>query len=252
MSMSPDPMMPAPSQPEKSGKTCLILGLIFGGLGAVLLLCGGCCVFGMFQFSGQLGEMAEAELANNPVILEHVGEIQSLEVDWSATINAASERPNTFVFDLAGEKNSGTASLVMLDRGGGRLQVVSGELTLSNGETYQLVEGVEIDAGGVQMIDELPDDGGAEFARQVQVAVSENAILAERIGEIQSFTYDLEASVDEPAEDVYVFRLSGANGNGTLRAECITVDEDSESVTSAELVMENGERVQLFPEKPLK
>lgn len=248
MSMPSDTLMPEPPQPEKSNKTCLILGLIFGGLGGFVLVCGGCCVFGMFQFSGILEEAARSELADNAVIIEHIGEIQSLEVDWSATIDAASQRPNTFVFDVQGDKDSGVVSAQMDDRGG-QLKLLSGQVRLSNGDSYELVDGADLDG---LLAGESDEEANAEFARQVRNAVSGNPVLVERIGEIQSFTYDLPASLGEPGDEVYVFHVTGANGSGKLRAECITVDEDTESVTSAELVLEDGEQVQLFPDKPLE
>jgi hypothetical protein len=101
------------------------------------------------------------------------------------------------------------------------------------------------------MDDSFLDVGEAEFARQVQVAVENNPVFVQRIGTVTEFTYDLDMSMEEEGADTYVFHVQGTNGSGTLRAECITIDADTESVPSAELILDSGEHVQLYPEKPL-
>lgn len=250
MSIPRDVLSPQPEPPAKSNSTCLILGLVFGGFSGFVLICGGCC-FGTMYFSfGVIEEQARPQITNNAVVVEHIGEVQSCEMDWMASLQRSQQQENTFVFDLTGTKGAGQVVAVLLPDGNNPMSLVSGQLTMSTGEVYELVEGQDLEAVLAGADGDMAAVGDEEFARQVQAALASNAILAERIGEISSFTYDPEASGPEP-EDVYVFHLTGAKGSGRLRAECITVNASTESVTSAELTMENGEKVQLFPDKPL-
>ena len=88
---------------ESGNKTCLVMGIIFGGLG-VLLLCGGCC-FGMFYFRmDSVADDIEADLRGNPVMAEHIGEVESLE----AEVTSSNAFTNQYVFRVTGTRNSGT------------------------------------------------------------------------------------------------------------------------------------------------
>ena len=80
MSIPPDVLSPQPRQPEKSN-TCLILGLVFGGFGGFVLLCGGCCFGTMFFAFGELEKQTRAALTENEVIRAHIGEIKTFEID---------------------------------------------------------------------------------------------------------------------------------------------------------------------------
>jgi hypothetical protein len=229
---------------------------VFGGFGGFVLLCGGCCGVGIYFSFGEITRQSRADLVDNSVIQEHIGDIQSFEMDWMATLQASSDgQENTFVFDIKGDKASGTVVVELPSDDSGQFHVASGELTLESGDVHQLIEGADLSSGidiDGTMSSELLDAGGKEFAGQVQTALAGNAVLAEHIGDITSITYDLEMSTAEPGEDVYVFHLEGAKANGRLRAECITVDASTESVTSAQVLLDNGEAVQLFPDKPLE
>lgn len=255
MSFDDEAFSPRAREPEKSSSTCLVLGLVFGGVGSVVLLCGGCCVGAIFIFLNQVEQGARQDLAANPVVQEHIGEIQSFEMRRVDSLNADGDY---FVFDVVGAKGSGTIEAECLDDGEGTYEVWSGELRMNTGETYDLFpDGDRWETEGFsELMDDMDTDGfldvdDAEFARQVQVAVQDNPIFQERIGEVTEFTYDLDLSIEEEGFDTYVFHVKGSNGSGMLRAECITVDADTEDVPSAELVMESGDRVQLYPDNPL-
>jgi hypothetical protein len=101
------------------------------------------------------------------------------------------------------------------------------------------------------MDDSFLDVDEAEFERKVQTAVEDNPVFVQRIGTVTEFTYDLDLSLEEDGADTFVFHVKGTNGSGLLRADCITIDEDTEHVPSAELVLDSGERVQLYPDNPL-
>ena len=55
-----------------------------------------------------------------------------------------------------------------------------------------------------------------------------------------------EAPQGLPGENVFVFEISGPNGEGTLTAECITVDAEHEDVVSGKLRLASGEGFNLF------
>jgi len=256
MSIPHDVFAPQPRPPEKSN-TCLILGLVFGGFGGFVLVCGGCCLGTMFFAFGELERQTRAALADNELIQQHVGEINSFEIDWMASMQQQGQgRNDTFVFHLAGEKGKGTVVAVVLQTGD-EFYIESGTLTLENGDVFDLIDGTAAEDD-----DDMAPNQAAEppvateqdnkFAAKVQAALSGNAVLKEHIGEIQSFTYDIVQSTDERGENVFVFHVTGSKAGGRLRAECITAANDTEQVTSAELILDNGESVQLFPEKPLQ
>ena len=102
MSIPRDVISPQPRPPESSGNTCLILGLVFGGFGGFVLLCGGCCVFGVWFSFGEIERQTRTDLAGNTVIQEHIGAIQTFEIDFMASVNkSAAGEEDTFVFDIA-------------------------------------------------------------------------------------------------------------------------------------------------------
>lgn len=259
MSIPYDVLSPQPRPPEKSN-TCLILGLVFGGFGGFVLICGGCCFGTMFFAFGELERQTRASLAENEVIREHIGEIKTFEIDWMASIQMSSAgEEDTFVFHITGDKGNGTVVAVVL-QSGDEFYADSGTLTMDNGDAFDLIEGTE-STEDAEAMPETPAEAPAaveaseqdnKFAAKVQAALSGNAVLMERIGDIQSFTYDIVQSTDERGENVFVFHVTGSKASGKLRAECITDANDTEQVTSAELILDNGEGVQLFPEKPLQ
>jgi hypothetical protein len=252
MSIPRDVISPQPEPPAKSSNTCLILGLVFGGFGGFVLLCGGCCVGFAYVSLGAIETQARPEIANNPVVVEHVGQIRSFKMDWTATFNEAQQQhENTFVFDVTGDKGSGRIVALLLPGGANPMALQSGQLTMSTGEVYELVEGADFEGSGMpDATGQLSDAQQADFERKVQEALKGNAVLDDKLGELTNVKYDVDASESE-AEDVYVFDVTGSKGSGRLRAESTTLDADHESVSSAELTLENGEKVQLFLDKPL-
>ena len=107
-------------------------GLIF--LVLVVAGVGGLLYWGWDLFVGQAEELLNA----NPVIQEHIGSIEELTIDFTATGEADGD--DVFVFEVKGDKGSGvvTAEFVTIDENSEELR--SGKLDLPSGETYDLLE----------------------------------------------------------------------------------------------------------------
>jgi hypothetical protein len=77
-----------------------------------------------------------ADLRDNPVIVEHIGRIEELEVELKTSF--ATEGPDDFFFRAHGTKGSGVihATCVTNDNGAG--EVVAGTIQLESGETLEL------------------------------------------------------------------------------------------------------------------
>ena len=109
--------------------------------------CGGCAVIAVLAviFGGwamvKLGldvfaDSVEADLRNNPVIVEHIGRIEELEVDLSTSLST--EGPDDFVFRARGTKGSGLISATCVTSDEGVEEVVAGTIQLDSGETLDL------------------------------------------------------------------------------------------------------------------
>lgn len=87
------------------------------------------------------------------------------------------------------------------------------------------------------------------FADQVRRDIENNPVVLEQLGDITDIETDFVASANEPGGDVFVFRLEGTKGSGRLTAVCITVDDETESVTWGRLRMDSGEEFDLFEDQ---
>src|SRR5262245_21178745 len=104
MSIPRDVISPQPEPPAKSSNTCLILGLVFGGFGGFVLLCGGCCFGGIYFAFNATETQARPQIANNAVVIEHIGQVTSFKMDWMASIQMSQTQEDTYVFDVTGDK----------------------------------------------------------------------------------------------------------------------------------------------------
>jgi hypothetical protein len=214
---------------KQTGNTRLIIGLIVGVIGGGFLLCGGACV-GVFNWALEDTTQTVREgLADNPVIREHIGEVQSFKMQKWASIMHDNEE--TYLFRIEGSLASGTITADCWPDDEGDDRAYFGVLALDNGETFELI----------------PD----LFTEQVRTDIAEHPVIVEHIGEILEFVHDDDRSLEEEGEDVYVFRVRGNKGGGILRAACLTISDEEEDVVSGELILDSGEKIQLFPEKPL-
>lgn len=104
--------------------------LFLGSVTLVALAASGCGLLDAFE------QQVAADIKDNPVILEHVGDITSIETDWTATGEAPGD--DTFVFQLSGTKGEVilTAECITVDAD--HEDVVSGSILLASGETVDL------------------------------------------------------------------------------------------------------------------
>lgn len=135
-SQSFDPEHPPITVPRRSSVGCWIWALLLGG-GFLILVCGGGGVL-LFRFGLQvLASQIEDELADNPIVLEHIGQIESLELDFGRS--AAHEDADTFIYQVRGTKGSGRITVKHVTAEGGGERILAGELRLPNGETFDLM-----------------------------------------------------------------------------------------------------------------
>ena len=118
---------------EGAGK--VIIGIMVGG-GLALLIC---CGAGFFLFGFGMDEFSKqvlVEIEDNPVIIEHIGEISEFEHDMSMSM----EEPgaDTFVFHLTGDKGSGTLRADCITVDADHEDVPRAELIMDSGGSFQL------------------------------------------------------------------------------------------------------------------
>jgi hypothetical protein len=82
---------------------------------------------------------------------------------------------------------------------------------------------------------------------QVRVELEDHPMLVQHLGKIEQFQTDLWASLAEDHDDVWVYRVRGAKGEGKVIAMHITVSDDREEIIWAVLVMPDGQRIDLVP-----
>jgi hypothetical protein len=120
---------------SKSSKWPLLIFLVGGPLLVVFLCCGGgvgMMMLGMNVLSAEI----EVEMRDHPQFREHIGEVQSFDLDWAKSF--AVEGDNTFIFDVRGTKGSGELTVDSVTNDAGAEEIRSAELRLSNGETVVL------------------------------------------------------------------------------------------------------------------
>jgi len=84
------------------------------------------------------------------------------------------------------------------------------------------------------------------FAGQVRGELHDNPVIIEYLGRIESFEMKMMASISVEGEDEFVFRAEGTKDSGIITAICITIDSDTEQVTSGTLQISSGEIFDLF------
>lgn len=167
---SPEPPSEPPA-PRKTGRRLWIWIIgIFGGLMFLGVL--GCCGGGYFLLNFLTGEY-QRQLADNPVILEHLGQIESMGMNLTKTAEASeSSGGNTFAFDIQGSLASGTV-LIKQDPSADGVGIESAELILADGSRHQVplggnapevdvefeIDPGEIDLGEIDMANETIDEG---------------------------------------------------------------------------------------------
>lgn len=127
------------SRPKKSSGpwTCLTLMLVGGGVGIVLLCCGGgtgVFWFGMNIISAEI----ESQLRDNEQMKEHIGVIESFKLDFTRTA-AEGNNNDAMVFKVKGSLGEGYVTVVSETDHAGDEKVLSAKLRKSDGTEVQLV-----------------------------------------------------------------------------------------------------------------
>ena len=123
--------------PGKNRRLPLILvscGL--GCLGCAALL-GGLMWFGLSAAMDEFEDQVEAELRDNPILLENIGRLQSFELDFIESSRVPGDQ--TYVFEVEGERGSGKVIAECVSVSSDREAVVEATLVLEGGERIDLV-----------------------------------------------------------------------------------------------------------------
>ncbi len=89
--------------------------------------------------------------------------------------------------------------------------------------------------------------GMTVLADQVQAELQDNPVVIEHLGRIENFEMEMMKSMSTSIEDEYIFRAEGTKDSGVITAICITLDSETEEVTSGTLQVSSGEIFDLFP-----
>lgn len=102
----------------------------------VVVILGALAIFGAGHFGLRVfSEQVANELRDNPVVIEHLGTLQELEVEFAASAAAPGE--NEFVFQAKGSKGEGRIRADCVTVGADE-EVVAGTLEMASGEIYDL------------------------------------------------------------------------------------------------------------------
>ena len=112
---------------------------------------------------GMLAELVQVAIRDNPVVLEHVGNIQEIEFDIKGT-GAIGEK-DILVFDVLGSKGSGELRVVIAEdkRDDEKVSINQGSLRMADGQTFDLFPG-DLTPGGAPEPDAPKEDTPKEDA----------------------------------------------------------------------------------------
>ena len=125
-------------KPRQGLSTWVIVLIVLGVLGSgfLVLCCGGGVAFlyfGMQVFSEEIAN----ELRDNPTLIEHVGNVESFEIDWIGS--AAADGESVFLFDVKGSKADGVVTCESITLEDGTEYISWAELELLDGTSVDLV-----------------------------------------------------------------------------------------------------------------
>jgi hypothetical protein len=85
------------------------------------------------------------------------------------------------------------------------------------------------------------------FTQQARVAMSQNPMIQQHIGEIHSADFNWQGSAEAVEAEVFAFDLVGSLGRGTVTARFVTISPDEERITAGRLSMPDGNEYDLLP-----
>ncbi|QDT06820.1 hypothetical protein K227x_52410 [Rubripirellula lacrimiformis] len=127
------------SPPKKSKAKFWLMGCGILGFVGLLVCCGGPLLMTQFGLSMLAGEF-QKQLDGNPVIVEHIGEIESLSMNWSETIARAQNAEGgseELAFEISGTKGSGVV-MIQQDQSGDGTGMQSATLVMEDGTRYPI------------------------------------------------------------------------------------------------------------------
>jgi hypothetical protein len=89
--------------------------------------------------------------------------------------------------------------------------------------------------------------GTGMLAEQTKVAVRDNPVILEHIGNIEDITLDLKATAAAGEEEFMVFQLKGSKGSGELKVNIKQVSDEAVAISQGTLRMEDGKTYELVP-----
>ena len=90
--------------------------------------------------------------------------------------------------------------------------------------------------------------GSQVFTSRAREALDENPVIAQHIGEIDQIAIDYLATWSDKEIDCYVLEVKGSKGAGVVTAVFVTIDADTEQITSGTLRLSSGQLYDLLPE----
>jgi hypothetical protein len=120
---------------RKPSRGCCLLVFLGLGLGCVLLCCGGGAGLMYFGMNIMSAEIAN-QLQDNPVFREHIGEIETFEVNFA---QSAATDDDVFVYDVQGNKGKGRVTARTTTDANGNEQIVWAKLRTADGQTIPLI-----------------------------------------------------------------------------------------------------------------
>lgn len=144
--------------PKKSSAKFWLLGCGITGALGLLICCGGGTMMTKFGLTVLAGEF-QKQLEGNPVIVEHIGDIESMDMSWSDTIAGAQNADGgaeELAFKIQGTKGSGVV-MVQQDKAGDGTGMQSATLVMDDGSRFPIELG-QGDGDSFDM-DEIFDEG---------------------------------------------------------------------------------------------
>jgi hypothetical protein len=252
MSQSPSPYSePGPELPQRRGPSSNIVAIVAIVSATILLLCGGLIGLGFYavdRLAEQMADFAdefmwdeeegavalEFALAENDVVREQVGEIETVESEPNLTYDEDAGIEDYFY------RVKGSA--------GEAIVVINFDYEEQRWfKSVELLDGNNIDAPRTRLSTRRPPFD-TQLSKQVyDLLVADEGSLAGSlgVGEIQWIAYDYESSTEESDGKDLLFEVSGDSGAATLRARFQS--DAFTTIRSLQVVRENGEGEQIFP-----
>ena len=161
-------------QAKKSGSNVWlwVLGII-GGLTVIgaLVCCGG-GYFGYQAVTNMIAEAYKGQLQGNPVIVEHVGEIETMKLNLTTTQEQAQSSNGMMAFDVVGSKSPATL-LVRQAQGGDGTAIAAAELLMPDGTRYDVPIDDFGDDFGIEMGEDAGDGSQPTAGDEIDIQLNE-------------------------------------------------------------------------------